>query len=316
MVELVTVGDTSLRLSPRGNERLETATDVRMHATGTESNVAVAASRLGIDVVWLSKLPDTPLGRRVASELHEHGIETQVGWSDEGRQGLSFYEPPCDPREAVRIHDREQAAATTMTPGDLDMELVQDAASVFVAGSTLALSETAAETGAAVLRAGANGDGVSALELDYRPELWSPAAARETLTGVFESVDVLFGSEDDVRTVLDRTGQARELAPTIAAEWDLQMVVLTRSEHGALVYHDGVIHDRDAIETETVDDTGQHDAFIGAFLARLLDGGEPGAALSAAVATASLSRTIPGPLATVDQAEVERLVDSVEQSGF
>ena len=316
MVELVTVGDTSLRLSPRGNERLETATDVRMHATGTESNVAVAASRFGTDAVWLSKLPDTPLGRRVVSELHEHGIGTRVRWTDEGRQGLTFYEPPCKPRERVRIDDRKQAAAATMAPGDLDMNLVQDASSVFVAGSTLALSETAAETGAAVLRAGSSGDGVSALELDYRPSLWSPAKARETLTDVFDSVDILFGSENDVHEVLDRTGQARELAPSLAAEWDLQMVVLTRSEHGALVYHDGVIHDRNAIETDTVDDTGQHDAFVGAFLATLLDGGEPDTALSAAVATASLSRTIPGPLATVDQAAVDRLAGSVGQGGF
>ncbi|QSG11643.1 Sugar kinase, ribokinase family [Halapricum desulfuricans] len=316
MVELVTVGDTSLRLSPRSNERLETATDVRMHATGTESNVAVAASRFGTDVVWLSKLPDTPLGRRVVSELHEQGIETRVGWSEAGRQGLSFYEPPRDPRDRVRIDDREGAAAATMTPGDLDMELIRSASSVFVGGSTFALSETAAETGEAVLRAGSGGEAASALDLDYRPELWSSGDARDTLTDVFDAVDILFASEDDVRDVLDRSGQARELAPSVAAEWDFRMVVLTRSEHGALVYHDGVIHDRDAIETDTVDETGQHDAFVGAFLAALLDGEEPDEALSNAVATASLARTIPGPLATVDAEEVERLSETFDQRGF
>ncbi|QSG06871.1 sugar kinase [Halapricum desulfuricans] len=315
MVELVTVGDTSLRLSPSGNGRLETATDVRMHATGTESNVAVAASRFGTDAVWLSKLPDTPLGRRVVSELHEHGIETQVGWSEAGRQGLSFYEPPRDPRNRVRIDDREGAAAATMTPGDLDMELIQSASGVFVAGSTFALSETAAETGEAVLRAGTGSEGASALELDYRPELWSSGDARDTLTDVFDAVDVLFASEDDVRDVLDRSGQARELAPSVAAEWDFRMVVLT-SARGGLVYHDGVIHDRDAIETDTVDETGQHDAFVGAFLAALLDGEEPDEALSNAVATASLARTIPGPLATVDAEEVERLAETFDQRGF
>lgn len=287
-----------------------------MYATGTESNVAVAASRFGTDVVWLSKLPETPLGRRVVSELHEHGIETRVGWSDEGRQGLTFYEPPCEPREHVRLDDREAAAAATMTPGDLDMELIQSAPSVFVAGSTFALSETAAETGAAVLRAGSSGEGVSALDLDYRPDLWSIEAARETLTGVFDSVDVLFASEEDVRDVLGQSGQAREIAPTVAAEWDFRMIVLTRSEYGALVYHDGVIHDRDAIETEAVDDTGQHDAFVGSFLATLIDGGDPDQALANAVATAALTRTTPGPLATIDADEIQRIVDSADQSRF
>lgn len=315
MVDLATVGDASLRLSPEGNERLEIATDVRMRTTGTESNVAVAAGRLGADAVWLSKLPDTSLGRRVVSELHEYGIDTQVHWSETGRQGLTFYEAASLPREAVRIDDRGDAAAASMKPGEIDMDLVESAASVFAAGSTMALSETAAESVQAVLRAGGSGSDFAAFDLDYHPELWSPEAARAAVTDVLDAVEVLFATEDDVRTVLGQSGQARELAPTLAAEWDFQMVVITRSEYGALVYHDGVIHDRDAIETEAVDATGQHDAFVGAFLAKLLEGDGPGEALSTAVATAALTRTIPGPLTTVDRAEVERLVESTDGSG-
>ena len=138
---------------------------------------------------------------------------------------------------------------------------------------------------------------------------------RFTDPGELETVDVLFASEDDATAVLGQSGQAKEIAPTVAAEWDFRMVVLTRSEYGALVYHDGVIHDRDAIETEAVDATGQHDAFVGAFLAKLLEGDGPGEALSTAVATAALTRTIPGPLTTIDRAEVEGLVESVDGSG-
>lgn len=308
MADLVTVGDTSLRLSPEGNERLETATDVRMRATGTASNVAVAAGRMGTDARWLSKLPDSPLGRRVVAELHEHGIETDVAWSAEGRQGLTFHESAPRPRETVQIDDRTEATAATMTPGEIAMDEVQDAASVFAAGSTMALSSTAAETVQAVLRAGGSGSDFAVFDLDYRPSMWSTEQARATVTNVFDAVEVLFASEDDVAAVLDRNGQPREMAHTIAAEWDFQMVVITRSEHGALAYHDGVIHDSDAIETEPVDETGQHEAFIGAFLARLLEGADPDEALDAGVAMAALTRTIPGPLTTIERAEVDRLL--------
>ncbi|MFB6189074.1 MAG: sugar kinase [Halapricum sp.] len=316
MADLVCVGDTSLRLSPEGSERLETATDVRMRATGTESSVAVAASRLGADARWLSKLPDSPLGRRVVAELHQHGIDIDVAWSETGRQGLTFYESANPPRETIRIDERETAAAATMTPGELAMDEVQSAASVFAAGSTMALSATAAETVQAILRAGGSGSDFAAFDLDYRPAMWSPEEARETVTNVFDAVEVLFATEDDVTTVLGKSGQARELAPTVAAEWDFQMVVITRSEHGALVYHDGVIHDCDAFETEAVDETGQHAAFIGGFLARLLEGADTDEALSAGVATAALTRTIPGPLTTVDRHEVERLVESADETAF
>lgn len=305
MADLVTVGDASLRLSPAGNERLETATDVRMHTTGTECAAAVAAGRLGGNSVWLSKLPDTPLGRRVVAELHEHGIETDVAWSEDGRQGLSFYEAASEPRESVTIPDRTATAASTMTPGELRMDLVQDASVVFVGGSTLALSGSGAETAQAVLRAN---DGLSAFDLDYHPEMWETKSAKATVTQAFDSVDVLFANEDNIETVLGRSGQAREMAHTIAAEWDFEMVVITRSEYGALAYHDGVIHDSESIDTDVVDATGQHEAFIGAFLERLIAGESADTALSYGVAMAALTRTIPGPLTTVNRDEVDALV--------
>jgi len=316
MADLVTVGDTSLRLSPEGNERLETATDVRMRTTGTASNVAVAAGRMGTDALWLSKLPDSPLGRRVLAELHEHGIETDVARSGEGRQGLTFYESAPQPRETLQIDDRSESTAATMTPGELAMDEVQSAASVFAAGSTMALSSTAAETVQAILRAGGSGSDFAAFDLDYRPSMWSVEKARATVTNVFDAVDVLFASEQDVRAVLDRNGQPREMAHTIAAEWDFHMVVITRSEYGALAYHDGVIHDKDAIETDAVDETGQHEAFIGAFLARLLEGADTDDALAAGVAMAALTRTIPGPLTTVDRPEVDALLADSDETTF
>lgn len=316
MADLVTVGDTSLRLSPEGNERLETATDVRMRTTGTASNVAVAAGRMEIDSVWLSKLPESPLGRRILSELHEHGIETDVAWSSDGRQGLTFYESAPEPRETVQIDDRAESTAASMTPGELAMDQVQDAASVFAAGSTMALSSTAAETVQAVLRAGGSGSDFAAFDLDYRPSLWSADQARATVTNVFDAVEVLFASEDDIRTVLERDGQPREMAHTIAADWDFEMVVITRSEYGALAYHDGVIHDQDAIETAVIDETGQHEAFIGGFLSQLLEGSDTDDALAAGVAAAALTRTIPGPLTTVTRTEVDRLVADSRDSGF
>jgi len=311
MPNIVTVGDASLRLSPVGKERIETASDVRMRTAGTECSVAVAANRLGGEAIWLSKLPDSSLGRRVVSELHEHGVATNVAWTDEGRQGLTFYEAAAPPRDTVMISDRANTAASTITPGDLPMDLVQGAKAVFVSGSTMALSETAADTAEAVLRAAGGNDGVTAFDLDYQPHVWQPSTARETLTRAFDAVDILFANEGHLKTVLKKSGQAREIAHTVAAEHDFEMVIITQSEHGAIAYHDGVIQDQDSVETEIVDPSGQHEAFIGAFLARMLAGTDPDEALAYGVATAALTRTIPGPLTTVKRGEVDALVDHI-----
>src|SRR6056297_405905 len=110
MTDLVTFGETMLRLSPPDGERLEVSDRLELRAAGAESNVAVAAQRLGADAAWTSKLPDSPPGRRVVSGLRRHGVETDVVWSDEGRQGTYYLESGGEPRGSNVIYDREGAA--------------------------------------------------------------------------------------------------------------------------------------------------------------------------------------------------------------
>lgn len=310
MAELVTFGETSLRLAPGDSERFETTSDLRIQVSGTESNVAVAASALGADAVWLSKLPDTPLGHRVERALHQHGVDTEVAWADGGRQGLEFAEHGPAPRSRRRLQDRASTAAATVTPGELPMDRFQSADATFVAGSTLALSGGIVETAEAVMRAA--GGGLVAVDLDYVPGLWSPAEARETLESVFDAVDVLFANEGHIETVFDRTGKPRQLAHTLASEYDFETVVVTRNEHGALAWHDSVIHEQDGVESEAVDASGQHEAFTGAFLERLLSGAGAGDALTYGVASATLTRTMPGAMTTITREEVDALVEDLQ----
>jgi 2-dehydro-3-deoxygluconokinase len=317
MTELVTFGETPLRLSPPGKQRLENADTMTITADGTESNAAVAAGVLGADSTWVSKLPDSPLGRRIVAELESHGIETSVTWADstDFRQGLIFHESGHPPREAKGWHDRDGSATATAKPGDLPMDRIQRADAAFTGLSTPALSRDAAETTKAMLRA-AHGSGVTtAIHVDYQPGFADPEFLQDVLLELFEHLEVLVANEEKIRTVLDRSGKPRELANSIAAEYDLETVVITRSNHGAVALQDtpgtNIIHERETVDTEAVDQSGQHGAFSGGFLARYAEEGDISDALSYGVATATLARTVPGSLLTAEQSEVDHIVDDV-----
>jgi 2-dehydro-3-deoxygluconokinase len=166
-----------------------------------------------------------------------------------------------------------------------------------------------------MLRA-AHGSGVTtAIDVDYQAGLADPEFLREVLLELFEHLEVLIANEERIRTVLDRSGHPRELANSVAAEYDLDTVVITRSKRGAVALQDtpgtNVIHERETVETEAVDDSGQHGAFSGGFLARLADDGDLSAALSYGVAAATFARTMPGPLLTAERSEVDRVVEDV-----
>jgi 2-dehydro-3-deoxygluconokinase len=310
MTDLVTFGETMLRLSPPDRERIESASSLELRAAGAESNVAIAAHRLGADAMWTSKLPDSPLGRRVAAGLRRYGIDTEIAWSDEGRQGTYYLEFGTDPRGTSAIYDRADAAVTTATPDDVALDRIRDARTFYTSGITPALSSTLESTVDEVLAAARDAGTTTAFDVNYRSKLWSPAEARESLAALFPRIDVLVTAERDARTVLDRSGDAAKIARSLGDDWDFETVVVTRGSEGALALHDGEIHEQPAFDTDTVDPIGTGDAFVGAFLASRLEGKSVPNALEYGAATAALKRTIPGDVAVVTREEVESVLDT------
>jgi len=81
----------------------------------------------GADATWLSKVPETALGRRVVSELRGHGIQTDVVWSHRGRQGTYYLEQAGKPRGTNVVYDRENTAVATAEARELNIDRIQDA---------------------------------------------------------------------------------------------------------------------------------------------------------------------------------------------
>ena len=315
MTDLVTFGETMLRLSPPRGERLETTRDLTVQAGGAESNVAVGAARLGADARWLSKLPDSPLGRRVVTELRSHGVAVDVAWADpdDSRVGTYYLEHGGAPRGTKVIYDRADAAITTAEPDELATDALASARWFHTTGITPALSETAAETTTALLRRAGEAGVTRSFDLNYRSKLWEPAAAREAYEALFDHVDALFVPRRDAREVLDRDGDAVEIAHGLATDFGLDTVVVTRGDEGATALTGGDVYEQAVFEAETFDAIGTGDAFVAGFVAERLRGGDVGAALEWGSATAAVKRTTDGDLAVTTREEVESVIDGADR---
>ena len=306
MTDLLAIGATALELTPDGSARLETAPRLGVAVTGPESNAAVAASRLGVASAWLSKLPESPLGRRVAGELERHGVETAVCWGGD-RQGLTFAERAKPPRADVRIDDRAGAAVASLTTDELPTGDVCGAGMLYTSAATLALSETLAGTVEELFEAF---DGRTALALD-RSRAVESSAASERIASLLSAIDVLLTSEAGAAALGER-GSPPETAHALAAAHDLDTVVLAREGGGALVWHERTVHEHRPPETEVIDERGAFDALCGGFLARRLDGERVDEALAAGVACGALARTIHEPMPVVTPGEVDDCVAAMD----
>ncbi len=310
---LATFGETMLRYSPTGDERLETSDEFAVHVAGAESNVAVAAARLGLDSAWLSRLHDSSLGRRITGTLRHHGVDPLVDWTDEGRVGTYYLEPGAESRTASVVYDRAGTPVRETTPGDLPTDRIAAADAFHTTGITPALSETLADTTAELLALAGRNDTARVFDVNYRGKLWSPESARETLSGLLGDVDVLVVADRDAATIFDAAGRPETVAREFASSHDIDLVVVTQGEAGATALLEGDVYTQSTFETANRYPVGTGDAFVGGLLASYLRGDSLDRALSVAAATAALKREIPGDLATVDPADVDAVLDDPDR---
>jgi 2-dehydro-3-deoxygluconokinase len=308
-MRLATLGGAALRLAPRGTGRLETADVLAVDVEGAACNAAVAAARLGAEAAWLSRLPDDPLGRRVASELRGQDVEV-VARFGEGRQGLAFFERGSTPRADGRIDDRANAAVEALSFDALPSEPVETADVAYVAGETPAAATGLAESTAKFLKTAGEGGATTALGL-LDPGGVADEAAQDAIAGLLPAVDVLVATAGAVEAVFGRSGEPTRIAHVLASNHGFETVALLRDVDAA-AWHDSTVHELALPDVETVDVTGAVDAFAGAFLAGVV-GSDVQTALRGAVAADALVRTTPRSLPVFTRAELETVAETLER---
>ena len=111
MSDVVTFGETMLRLSPPDYRRLEQTHSLDVNIGGAEWNVAADLSRLGISTAWLSRLTDNALGRMIRNKAREQGVDTShIVWTKGDRNGIYFVEFGATPRPSSVLYDRSHTA--------------------------------------------------------------------------------------------------------------------------------------------------------------------------------------------------------------
>jgi 2-dehydro-3-deoxygluconokinase len=300
----MTLGETMWRLSPPGRSRLEIATTLEIQVGGSESNTAIALSRLGQRVAWWSRLPDNPLGRHIANTLRAHGVDVSgVAWGG-NRLGTYFVEFGSPPRPTQVVYDRAASSASEMQPDHFDWSLVRKSRWLHLTGITPALSASCLATMRRAVQEARDANVPYSFDLNHRAKLWSYEIARPIYDELASQARVVFGAERDVQALYG----ASVTLQALHERWNGAVVVVTRGGAGAWAHDGSGEHQAPAFPVDVVDRVGAGDSFSAGLLCALLDGKPLAEALRWGHAVAALKMTIPGDIALVSRAEVEHLL--------
>jgi 2-dehydro-3-deoxygluconokinase len=353
-MRVVTFGEVMLRLCPEELLRLPQVIPGRLEATfgGGEVNVAVSIAQQGGSAAFLTVLPDNVLTDTFEQELRKLQVDVSlVRRSKRGRFGIYFVETGANQRGGTVTYDREGSSIAVTPASEYDWERAFAAANwLHITGITPAISEPAAEAALAAVQSAKRHGLTVSCDLNFRKKLWrwkpgtSPVdLARETMSRMMSSVDVVVANEEDADLALgiraagtdvdaghlDVTAYGDVARQIVNRHPGVKLVAITLRESvsashnnwGALLY-DAVANKVHLAPTDNagryapyeirniVDRVGAGDSFAAGLIFALNtpDLSEPATALQYAVAASCLKHSIKGDFNCVTRAEIEALM--------
>lgn len=266
---VLTVGETMALLDPVSDGALALGSTLTLRIAGAESNFAVALTRLGAEVTWVSALGDDPYGDIVETTLRSEGVRV-LAPRDPRRPTGVFVKWRENGRTRVRYH-RHGSAATGLAPGSVHDEELGGVRLVHLTGITTALGPGPRDLVHDLARRARAAGALVLFDPNWRPPLWdSPAEALAAHRELLPSVDWYLCGIDEGRTlwgaadVDDLTRAVREAGAG--------NVVVRVGARGASV--DGTLVPP-AEHVSTVDEIGAGDGFAAGFACGLLEGRPP-----------------------------------------
>lgn len=318
MVDVYSVGEVLLRLTPPNNQRLRRTQSLDICVVGSQLNVVANLARFGVPTGFIGKLPDNELGLLARDMGLSYGVDmTHARLTPDTRMGFVFLEFSQTPRTPIAIYDRKHSAASTLAPEDFDWEsILKTAKWAHTDGILPGLSETAFAATLRYLQTARALGLKTSFDVNYREHLWTPERARSAWEQLLPLVDVLVTNRGVSEAVFGVSGDDVGVARYYAERFGCAYVAVTTREMfgleagawSSIGLHHGQLLQGKRFTFTSVDRYGTGDAFCGGLIYGLLRD-DPQLALNFGNAACALAHTIEGDIAHLRADEVLMLVN-------
>ena len=317
-VDLISLGEMMLRLSPPRYERIRKASSLDLHVCGAQFNVVANLAALGKHTAFLTRLPGNELGYLAQSLGDSFRVDmSAVQFVEGGRLGLIFVEFSQTPRRLIHIYDRAGSAASTITAEDFNwVDLLSGARFAYIDGIFPVLSPGCLAATLAFLKTARRLGCTTCFDINYRESLWREGDPMVLYRQVLPLVDILvtnrsvsedlFGYKDGDEEVL--AAYQREFGCHTVCLTYKQMQSLERGSWRSLARRDNQFVQGRSFEFEAVDPFGAGDAFFAGLIYGLVEEKTLQASLDFGDALCALAHTVEGDQAIFSPEEVEALL--------
>ncbi|MFZ8879336.1 MAG: bifunctional 5-dehydro-2-deoxygluconokinase/5-dehydro-2-deoxyphosphogluconate aldolase [Paracoccaceae bacterium] len=189
-LDLITIGRSSVDLyGAQIGGRLEDMGSFDKYIGGSPTNIACGTSRLGLRSAVITGVGDEHMGRFIIEQLQREGVETSGVKIDPDRLTALVLLGIRDEEQFPLIFYRENCADMGLCEDDIDPDYIRSARAVVATGTHLSNPQVEAATIKA-LHIARDAGMQTALDIDYRPNLWGVAGHGDGESRFVESASV------------------------------------------------------------------------------------------------------------------------------
>jgi len=288
-LDLITIGRSSVDLyGAQIGGRLEDMGSFDKYIGGSPTNIACGTSRLGLRSAVITGVGDEHMGRFIIEQLQREGVVTSGVKIDPDRLTALVLLGIRDEEQFPLIFYRENCADMGLCEEDIDPDFIRSARSVVATGTHLSNPQVEAATIKA-LNIARDAGLQTALDIDYRPNLWGVAghgegesrfveseAVTQKLQSTLHLFDLIVGTEEEFHIAGGSTDTIEALRAVRAVS--SATLVCKRGAAGAVAVTGDIPESLDEGETgpgfpiEVFNVLGAGDGFMSGLLKGWLDG--------------------------------------------
>ena len=288
-LDLITIGRSSVDLyGGQIGGRLEDMRSFDKYIGGSPTNIACGTARLGLKSAVITAVGDEHMGRFIREELVREGVNIRGVKTDPDRLTALVLLGIRDKEQFPLIFYRENCADMGLNVEDIDPDFIQQARSVVATGTHLSHPQVEAATLKALTIAREAGL-KTALDIDYRPNLWGVAGhgdgesrfvesqkVTEKLQSTLHLFQLIVGTEEEFHIAGGSTDTISALKAVRAVT--AATLVCKRGAAGAVVFEEEIGESFGEGQTgpgfaiEVFNVLGAGDGFMSGLLKGWLDG--------------------------------------------
>jgi len=313
--EIISMGEPMLEFNATEEGSLSEVAHFAVGWGGDTSNFAIAASRLGGNVGYLTRLGADEFGDSFIKLWQKEGIDTSQVVRDAGAPtGIYFISRKGNVHYFT--YYRKNSAASRMTPEFIPDDYIRHAKLLHVSGISQGISTSACDAVFAAIAAAKDAGVLVSYDPNLRLKLWPLDRAKAIIHQTVSLADIFLPSLEDA-TMLTGIQDIEEIAQ-FYLNLGPKVLALKLGAEGALLAFEEELDGFSHIQTqkfpsykvETIDMTGAGDTFDGAFAVGYLSAWPLERCVRFANAAAALSTTGLGAVTPIPEPEaVTALMD-------